>query len=118
MSKKMFIALPAGGLLDRAAMGTDKDVEVSPHKPVAVPVAYGLSLVYNRFAVEVDAEPAKKGGASAKQPPSAADEIAAAETAVADAKATVDAAGADMVAKADAEAALKVAEEALAKLKG
>lgn len=118
MSKKMFIALPGGGLLDRNAMGTDKDVEVTPHKPIAVPVAYGRSLVHNRFAVEVDAETVKKIGASAKQPPSAVDEIAAAQTAVADAKAAVDAAGADMVAKADAEAALKVAEEALAKLKG
>lgn len=60
MSKKMFVALPLGGLLDRAAMGTEKDVEVSPHKPIAVPAAYGRSLVENRFAIEVDAEAGKK----------------------------------------------------------
>lgn len=118
MSKKIWIALPLGGLLARAAMGTEKDVEVPPHKPVAVPVAYGQSLIENRFAIEAEAETAKKGGNSGKQASGTPDAIAAAETAVSEAKAAVEAAGDDMVAKADAEAKLKAAEDALAKLKG
>lgn len=118
MSKKIWIALPGGGLLDRAAMGTEKDVAVPPHEPIAVPAAYGRSLVENRFAIEVDAETAKKGGGSGKRASGTPDGVAALETAVSEAKAAVEAAGADMVAKADAEAKLKAAEDALAELKG
>ncbi|SON55526.1 hypothetical protein HDIA_1985 [Hartmannibacter diazotrophicus] len=110
--KKIWVAFRNKGVLPKALMGTEKDINVGPHEPVRVPETYGNHLIADRFAYAAD-ELAKQRAAARK---GTAKSIAAAEKAVADAKETLDKAGDDLAAKADAEKALAAAEAALAAL--
>lgn len=118
----MTIAMPQGGLLDKAAMKTEADVPVQPHQIVDVPEAYGRTLVDNRFAYEAEKPKASKAGKAkgvddGKAAAEQAAAIAAAEKDVEDAKVKLAAAGDDMVAKQEAEAELAAAETALSHAK-
>ena len=55
MSKdKITIASPRGIIIPAAILKLEKDYQAGPHEPVEVPRAYGLSLIENRFADEVE----------------------------------------------------------------
>jgi hypothetical protein len=113
MSKTMFIAYRHGGIVPAAVTGKSADQKVAAHEAVEVPVAYGRSLVTDRFAYEVEPEKKKKGKLAGTK-----DE----DPAFADLEAAVDAAraklaGADLVEQEAAEAELASAEKALADAK-
>ncbi|AXS39262.1 hypothetical protein [Breoghania sp. L-A4] len=56
--KKIRISSPRGLIIPGAVLGKSADVRVGPHEPVSVPVAYGLSLIGDRFAERAGAKPA------------------------------------------------------------
>lgn len=65
MSKdKITIASPRGIIIPAAVLKREKDYPAGPHEPVEVPRAYGLSLIENRFADEVEPTTIEKPKAS------------------------------------------------------
>lgn len=110
MSKTMFIAYRHGGIVPASVAGKP-DQKVAAHEAVEVPVAYGRSLVDDRFAYEV--EPRKKKHKAKPADTKDGDKV------LSDLEAAVDAAkaklaNADLVDQEAAAAELASAEKALA----
>ncbi|MDI7924592.1 hypothetical protein [Ferirhizobium litorale] len=120
MSTKIGIAFVKGGIIPASILKKDKDVHVAPHEAIEVPAAYGKHLIDDKFAyakaVEKVAKSGKKESAAPEMSVDIANQIAAAEKAVADAEAKLAAAG-DEVAKAAATLELDEAAAVLKKLK-